>query len=164
MAAQCNGALHRHTDCHKFEFFKPPPNPHDSTLHARKFKVNAHWQVRTHTHQHKINSRLEISLQSKKDATSKSRAASLAPSVTVTSHENFTKYIQTDPAYTHTFTVPINHSSFLFRNNDISVVNPSHTNTQCATSQLHDDGLARSTDSSFQKYQDGRRKIWAHKI
>lgn len=101
MAARCNGELLGHTDYHKFEFFKPFPNPHDSPLHARKFKVNAHWQVRTHTLQHKINSRLEISLQSKKDATSKSRAASLAPSVIVTSHENFTKYIQTDPAYTH---------------------------------------------------------------
>lgn len=115
------------------------------------------------TRQHKINRSLEISLQSKKDPKSKSQKASLAPSVIVTFHENSKQSISKQILSTHTFTVAINHLSFLFCTKDISVVNPSHTNAHCANSQLHNDSLASSTNSSFQKNKDRKGNMKAPK-
>lgn len=156
MVACYNGEC-THTQTITTLSYSSPPNPHDSTLHARKFKVNAHWQVRTHARQHKINSSLEISLQSKKDATSKSQAASLTPSVIVTSRENFTKYSQTDPEYTHVHSF---NKSLL-----ISVSQQWH---QCCKSITHQCTVcnlttarsrpARSTKSLFQKNRRRKKK------
>lgn len=78
--------------------FSSPPNPVPYMQENSRLRHVDKWG---HTRQQKINRSLEISLQSKKDATSKSQNASLAPSVIVTFHENFTKYIQTDPEHTH---------------------------------------------------------------
>lgn len=95
-----------------------------------------------HARQHKINHSLEISLQSKKDATSKSQKASLAPSVIVTFHENFTKYIQTDLEYTHIHSC--NKSPL------ISVLQQGH---QCYKSITHQCTLCKLTTAQWQPCQ-----------